>query len=170
MLTALEGPQQPGRLLCIIDSGVVQHHTQLPEMIATYCQRYGIELVCSPCVLPGGEQAKNDPGHISSIHDAIHQHNLCRHSYVLAIGGGPLLDMVGYAGATAHRGVRLIRVPTTVLAQNDAGIGVKNGINAYGKKNFIGTFAPPFAVLNDAHFLTSLAERDWRSGVAEAVK
>jgi 3-dehydroquinate synthase len=78
--------------------------------------------------------------------------------------------MVGYAAATAHRGIRLIRVPTTVLAQNDSGIGVKNGINAFGKKNFLGTFAPPYAVLNDLEFLKTLGDRDWRSGIAEAVK
>ncbi|HSF93072.1 MAG TPA: hypothetical protein VLA51_12830, partial [Paracoccaceae bacterium] len=56
---------------------------------------------------------------------------------------------VGYAAAIAHRGVRLIRMPTTVLSQNDAGVGVKNGINALGRKNFLGTFAPPFAVIID---------------------
>jgi 3-dehydroquinate synthase len=89
---------------------------------------------------------------------------------VLGIGGGAVLDMVGYAAATAHRGIRLIRVPTTVLAQNDSGVGVKNGINAFGKKNFLGTFAPPYAVLNDIDFLTTLDDRDWRSGIAEAVK
>ena len=86
------------------------------------------------------------------------------------IGGGAVIDMVGYAAATAHRGVRLIRVPTTVLSQNDSGIGVKNSINAFGKKNFLGTFAPPVAVLNDADFLTTLSARDWRSGISEAIK
>jgi 3-dehydroquinate synthase len=78
--------------------------------------------------------------------------------------------MVGYAAATAHRGVRLIRVPTTVLSQNDSGVGVKNSVNAFGKKNFLGTFAPPVAVLNDADFLTTLSMRDWRSGISEAIK
>jgi 3-dehydroquinate synthase len=78
--------------------------------------------------------------------------------------------MAGYAAATAHRGVRLIRLPSTVLSQNDSGVGVKNGINAFGKKNFLGTFAPPVAVLNDFAFLETLSERDWRSGISEAVK
>jgi 3-dehydroquinate synthase len=78
--------------------------------------------------------------------------------------------MVGYAAATTHRGIRLIRIPTTVLAQDDAALGVKNGINVLGRKNFIGTFAPPWAVINDSHFLTSLSDRDWISGVAEALK
>jgi len=81
-----------------------------------------------------------------------------------------VLDAVGYAAATAHRGVRLIRVPTTVLAQDDSGVGVKNGINAFGKKNFVGSFAPPHAVLNDFDLLMTLEDRDWRAGISEAVK
>jgi 3-dehydroquinate synthase len=93
-----------------------------------------------------------------------------RHSYVIAIGGGAVLDAVGLATALVHRGLRLVRVPTTVLAQNDAGVGVKNGINFRGGKNAIGTFAPPFAVLDDFTFLLSLTERDWLNGVAEAFK
>ena len=64
----------------------------------------------------------------------------------------------------------MIRVPTTVLAQNDAGVGVKNGINLFGKKNFLGTFSPPFAVLNDIDFIDTLDRRDVVSGCAEAVK
>jgi 3-dehydroquinate synthase len=64
-----------------------------------------------------------------------------------------VLDVVGYAAATAHRGVRLIRVPTTVLAQDDSAVGVKNGVNLFGKKNYLGTFAAPFAVINDFSFL-----------------
>ena len=95
---------------------------------------------------------------------------MCRQSFVLAIGGGAVLDAVGYAAAIAHRGVRLIRMPTTVLAQNDAGVGVKNGINALGRKNFLGTFAPPFAVINDFTFLDTLPTRQLRAGIAEAVK
>ena len=93
-----------------------------------------------------------------------------RHDYILALGGGALLDMVGLAAATAHRGLRHVRVPTTTLSQNDSGVGVKNGINAFGKKNFIGAFAPPFAVINDFQLLNSLGERDKRAGYAEAVK
>jgi 3-dehydroquinate synthase len=89
---------------------------------------------------------------------------------VIAIGGGAVLDAAGYAAATAHRGIRLIRVPTTVLAQDDSAMGVKNGVNAFGKKNYLGTFAPPFAVINDSTFLTTLSDRDWRAGVSEAIK
>jgi 3-dehydroquinate synthase len=120
--------------------------------------------------VPGGERVKNDPSHLADMHRAIQAAGLCRHSYVLAIGGGAVLDVAGYAAATAHRGVRLIRVATTVLSQDDSAVGVKNGINAYGKKNYFGTFAPPYAVVNDIDFLTSLSDRDWRAGLAEAVK
>jgi 3-dehydroquinate synthase len=81
-----------------------------------------------------------------------------------------MLDAVGYAAATTHRGVRIVRAPSTVLAQNDAGVGVKNGINAFGAKNFLGTFAPPFAVINDSELLATLEPRDSRAGMAEAIK
>jgi 3-dehydroquinate synthase len=80
------------------------------------------------------------------------------------------MDAVGLAAALVHRGLRQIRVPTTVLGQNDAGVGVKNGVNFLGGKNALGTFAPPFAVLNDFEFLRTLPERDWLCGVAEAWK
>src|SRR5207247_5778183 len=93
-----------------------------------------------------------------------------RQSYALAIGGGAVLDAVGFAAAIFHRGVRHIRCPTTVLAQSDSGVGVKNAINAFGLKNLLGTFAPPFAVINDQTFLDVLPERDKRAGMAEAVK
>src|SRR5204863_7068510 len=119
---------------------------------------------------PGGERVKNEHGWVLTVHRAVERASLCRHSYVAAVGGGAVLDMAGLAAATAHRGVRLIRIPTTVLSQNDSGVGVKNGVNAFDKKNFLGTFAPPFAVLNDSRFLTTLSDRDWRSGIAEAIK
>ncbi len=81
-----------------------------------------------------------------------------------------MLDAVGFAASAAHRGVRLVRFPTTTLAQDDAGIGVKNGINGFGKKNFIGTFGVPWAVINDESFLATQSDRDWRAGISEAVK
>src|ERR1043165_2572486 len=100
----------------------------------------------------------------------IDPHHIDRHSYIICVGGGALLDMVGLAAATAHRGVRHIRIPTTTLSQDDSGVGIKNGINAFGKKNFIGTFTPPFAVINDFKLLETLSPRDKRAGYVEAVK
>ncbi|HYY87914.1 MAG TPA: 3-dehydroquinate synthase [Chloroflexota bacterium] len=166
------GPGRPSRFLCIVEQGVAAHHPALLASIRAYADRHAgsISLVGAPVVVPGGEDAKNDPSLVSAVHRAIHRARIDRHSYVVAVGGGALLDMIGFAAATAHRGVRLVRVPTTVLAQADSGVGVKNGINAFDKKNFLGTFAPPVAVLNDEQFLTTLSDREWRSGIAEAVK
>ncbi len=162
----------PKKTLCVVDHGVWKHHPELLDAISSYCQYHwsSMCLVCPPLVIDGGESAKNDMANVTRIQEAIHHYGICRHSYVLAIGGGAVIDMVGYAAATAHRGVRLIRVPTTVLSQSDSGIGVKNSVNAFEKKNFLGTFAPPVAVLNDANFLTTLSMRDWRSGISEAIK
>jgi 3-dehydroquinate synthase len=118
----------------------------------------------------GGEPAKSSWNAVSELHRVIDVHHLDRHSYVVAVGGGALLDAVGLAAATAHRGIRHVRIPTTTLSQCDSGVGVKNGINAFGKKNFIGTFAPPFAVINDFRLLATLPNREKRGGYAEAVK
>ena len=159
-----------GKVLFIVDQGVADAHPKLFERIVDYSLAHGLPMACPPLAVPGGEAAKNTREYVDQIHLTISEHGICRHSFVVAIGGGAVLDMVGYAAATAHRGVRLIRVPTTVLSQNDSGVGVKNGINAFGKKNFLGVFAPPFAVLNDFRFLETLSDRDWRSGIAEAVK
>ncbi len=163
---------QPAAVLVIIDRGLLSSQPQLLEEVAAYAQHYqqAICLKASPLAVVGGEAAKNDSAWVEQIQRLISEARLCRHSYVVAIGGGAVLDMVGYAAATAHRGVRLIRVPTTVLAQDDSGIGVKNGINAFGKKNFLGTFAPPYAVINDADVLRTLSQRDWIAGVIEAIK
>ncbi len=89
---------------------------------------------------------------------------------MVVIGGGAVLDAVGFAAAIAHRGIRLVRLPTTTLGQADSGIGVKNSVNLFGKKNWIGTFAVPWAVINDAALLGTLSDRDFICGFAEAVK
>jgi 3-dehydroquinate synthase len=160
------------RLLFVIDEGVADAHPTMIEDVQRYCAAYAetLELAAPPLVVPGGEAIKNHVGPVDEIRSAIDLHGVDRHSYIVAIGGGAVLDMVGYAAATAHRGVRLIRVPTTVLAQDDSAVGVKNGINAFGKKNFVGSFAPPHAVLNDFDLLLTLHDRDWRAGISEAMK
>jgi 3-dehydroquinate synthase len=167
-----DSPKSIRKILFVFDEGMYAHHDDLFERIQHYSKKYSdvFELIDTPVFLPGGEAAKNNPAHIDKIHDAINDADLDRHCYVTAIGGGAVIDAVGYAAATAHRGIRMIRVPTTVLAQNDASVGVKNGVNAYGKKNFLGTFTPPFAVINDSNFLDTLEDRDWRAGISEAIK
>ena len=162
----------PADVAAIVDRGVVDAHPDLLDQVQRYLNdsRDVLRLAGPILVVPGGEAVKNDIKHIDEILRVIQDAGLCRHSYVLAIGGGAVLDAVGYAAATAHRGVRLVRIPTTVLAQDDSAVGVKNGINAFGKKNYLGTFAPPYAVINDFDFLPTLLDRDWRGGIAEAVK
>ena len=171
-VVARSADESPTRVLVVVDRGVLDHHPGLVAQIEEYCRRHRTVLhLAGPVVdVPGGETVKNDIRHVDTIHSAINDAGLCRHSYVIAIGGGAVLDAAGYAAATAHRGIRLIRLPTTVLSQDDSAMGVKNGINAFGKKNYLGTFAPPFAVINDAAFLTTLSERDWRAGISEAIK
>ncbi|HET9054645.1 MAG TPA: 3-dehydroquinate synthase, partial [Cyclobacteriaceae bacterium] len=161
----------PKKLFFVIDAGVIAHHPRLQEQIKNYFARIpGYTLVENMMVIAGGEQAKNTEAAFYEIVKAVDAYGIDRHSYMVAIGGGAVLDLAGYAAAVSHRGIRHIRVPTTVLSQNDSGVGVKNGINFHGKKNFLGTFVPPVAVFNDYFFLTTLSNEEWRSGMSEAVK
>jgi 3-dehydroquinate synthase len=164
-------PNEKVKLLFVIDDGVLKNHPELSKGIKEYCLLHNNQLQFTEClVTEGGEKSKNNYDNVDRIIAAINDNAICRHSFVVAVGGGAVIDMAGFAASIAHRGVKLIRIPTTVLSQNDAAIGVKNGINAYNKKNFIGTFAAPYAILNDSKFLTSLEQRDWIAGVAEAIK
>jgi len=141
------------RILFVIDKGVADAHPSLTTQIIQYFSDGTIaDLSPEILVLPGGEICKNDPRFYEEVVRAIDEHRIDRHSFVAAIGGGAFLDMSGYAAAISHRGVKFIRIPTTVLSQNDSGVGVKNGVNYLGKKNFLGTFAPAVAVFNDMHF------------------
>jgi 3-dehydroquinate synthase len=170
-LTRLE-PVKRHRLAVFLDDGLAACWPKLTTDIAAYADAYprDLELLATPQRVPAGERAKNTPALITDLQRRLLELGVDRHAYVVAVGGGAVLDAVGYVAATTHRGVRHIRVPTTVLAQNDSGIGVKNSVNAFGIKNFVGTFAPPFAVLNDFDFLATLEPRDKVAGMAEAVK
>ena len=170
-LTGRESSQQHD-LVVMIDDGVSDAWPMLQGDIEQYIweNKKNLRLATKPIRVPGGEQCKNDPEILKMVYQQLYQIGVDRHSFIIAIGGGAVLDAVGYAAATTHRGVRLIRMPTTVLAQNDSGVGVKTGINLFNVKNFIGTFAPPYAVINDFRFLTTLSSRDRRAGIAEAVK
>lgn len=161
----------PKKMLFVIDEGILASFPELPDQIRDYFARQpNISLISDLLTVTGGEPAKNDPMLVEKIVDAIDTYGIDRHSFVVGVGGGSVLDLVGYAAAISHRGIRHIRIPTTVLSQNDSGVGVKNGVNYRGKKNFLGTFAPPVAVFNDFRFLRALDIRDWRAGMAEAVK
>lgn len=159
------------KILFVIDEGVVNAHIDLTEAIKNYFSTHNqTQLVQDIIIIPGGEAVKNDTQYLDKVLEAINTYGIDRHSFVAAMGGGAVLDMVGYAATIAHRGIKHIRIPTTVLSQNDSGVGVKNGINYFDKKNFLGTFSPPVAVFNDELFLNTLSDRDWRSGIAEAIK
>ncbi|HSA83036.1 MAG TPA: hypothetical protein VLE23_19620, partial [Geminicoccaceae bacterium] len=155
-------PERRHRCVVFVDGGLLEARPTLSEEIAEYARHHAARmlLVGPPITVPGGEKVKNELFFVEHMLRQVFEHGIDRHSYVIAVGGGALLDAVGLAAATIHRGVRLIRVPTTVLSQDDSGVGVKNGVNLFGVKNFCGTFAPPFAVLNDLDLLTPLAERD----------
>jgi 3-dehydroquinate synthase len=156
----------------VLEDSLALAQPNLSRQIENYFSAHAekLQLVCPPIHIAGGERAKNSDEFVTKIHSHIDRHHIDRHSYLIAIGGGALLDVAGFAAATAHRGVRHVRIPTTTLSQADSGVGVKNGINAFGKKNFIGTFATPFAVLNDFNLLATLKPRDKRAGYVEAVK
>jgi 3-dehydroquinate synthase len=175
VLKTVLGPTRAGgphKCLVVVDESLALSRPGLPAGIEAWFATHAdsVTLVCAPVVIEGGERTKNSYFHVSEIHSLIDRYHIDRHSYVIALGGGALLDMAGLAAATAHRGVRHIRFPSTTLSQADSGVGVKNGINAFGKKNFIGAFAPPHAVINDFELLASLSERDKRAGYVEAVK
>src|SRR5688500_10241100 len=165
-------PQRRHRLLVVVDERVAASAPDLHDAVLGYAAEHAksIELVLPPVIVAGGEAVKNDIAHALSLLKVINDTGLDRQSYVVIVGGGAVLDMASFAAAIAHRGIRVVRVPTTVLAQADSGVGVKNSINLFGKKNFAGTFVPPFAVINDLDFLETLEPRDRIAGVVEAVK
>lgn len=166
-----DGGAVPLVLVCV-DKGAAEARPGLLPDLDRYFRQHAASMRASapPVLVPGGEAAKNGWDDVRSLMGLIGSRHMCRHSYVLALGGGSVLDMVGFAASLVHRGLRLIRLPSTVLAQNDAGVGVKNGMNERHTKNFVGTFAPPFAVIDDFELLTSLSDRDWIGGTAEAFK
>ncbi len=167
--------REPGRrhrCLVFIDDGLLRARRGIGDEVAAYARHHRVhmELVADPFPVPGGEVIKKDLAFVERMQRALYEHHVDRHSYAIAIGGGAVLDAVGLVAATTHRGVRHVRVPTTVLAQDDSGVGVKNGVNLFEQKNFVGTFAPPWAVINDLDFIDQLDPRDRIAGMAEAVK
>ncbi len=159
------------RVLIVLEKAVAAGQPGLEAAIrAWFAAQDGLLVLAGLRIIPGGEPCKNDWPLVEELWAAINDAGIDRHSYVIAIGGGAVLDLVGFAAATAHRGIRLVRMPTTTLSQADGGVGVKNGVNHFGKKNWVGTFAVPFAVINDFRFLESLPVGDRRDGVIEAIK
>jgi 3-dehydroquinate synthase len=158
--------------LVVWDGGLAEAFPDFAASVVAWFAAHeeSVQLVGEPIELKGGEAVKNDFEQLRLIWTAIEAAGLCRHSYVVAVGGGAVLDLVGFAAATAHRGIPVVRLPTTSLSQGDGGIGVKNGINFFGKKNWLGSFGVPHAVINDLVFLHQLPPRERRAGLIEAIK
>lgn len=163
---------RPPRVQFWLDGDVASADPGLVDRIKTFADAQADRLmrIGNVQLVPGGEPIKNDIHVLERMLKVFNVSDLDRRSYVVAIGGGAVLDAVGFAAAIAHRGIRLVRLPTTTLAQGDSGVGVKNGVNLFTKKNWIGTFAVPWAVINDAKLLTTLSDRDFVCGFSESVK
>lgn len=164
--------KRPSRVQFWVDMDVARANPSLVSKIRTFSDAYADDIcrVGNVQMVPGGEDIKNDIHILERMLKVFNVSDLDRRSYVVVIGGGAVLDAVGFAAAIAHRGIRLVRLPTTTLAQADSGVGVKNAVNLFGKKNWIGSFATPWAVINDAALLSTLSNRDFVCGFSEAVK
>jgi 3-dehydroquinate synthase len=121
------------------------------------------------CVLAGGE-AQKTLGNVALIIDALVSARLNRDGMVLALGGGVIGDIAGFAAASYQRGIAIVQLPTTLLAMVDSSVGGKTGVNHPGGKNLIGAFHQPTAVIADTDTLSTLPERELRSGFTEIVK
>lgn len=137
------------------------------ERLADTLAGHGVAVL--PIVLPDGEQYKNAAS-IEQIYDALLQHRAERKTTLIALGGGVIGDMTGFAAATYQRGVPFIQVPTTLLAQVDSSVGGKTGINHPLGKNMIGAFYQPKLVLADTRTLNTLPDRELSAGLAEVIK
>ena len=170
MLARLLQTNGRAKVLIFLEDAVAEAFPKLERQISEYFSSTpGLELKRVE-IAPGAEICKRDEKVLHAVWDAVNEEKIDRHSYIFAIGGGAFLDVVGFGAATAHRGVRLVRFPTTTLSQDDSGVGVKNGINAFGKKNWLGSFAIPYAVVNDFAFLHTQPNEVRRDGLVEAVK
>lgn len=168
-------PREPGesvRAMVFWDAGLELAFPGIAQRVQAWFAAHQdrVRLAAPPIAVRGGEGVKNEFRELEAVWSAINTAGLCRHSYVIALGGGAVLDMVGFAAATAHRGIPLVRLPTTSLSQADGGVGVKNGVNHFGKKNWLGAFGVPHAVVNDLAFLHGLPVGARRAGLIEAVK
>ena len=137
------------------------------DRLAASLDRAGLRSTSIVC--PPGERAKSY-AEFARVADALIEARIERRDVVIALGGGVIGDLAGFCAATLRRGVRLVQIPTTLLAQVDSSVGGKTGINSRHGKNLVGAFHQPSLVLADTNCLNSLSERDFRAGFAEVVK
>jgi 3-dehydroquinate synthase len=154
-----------GTKVLLVSNPVVAEHYGA----AALASLRAVDLAASLQVVEAGEDQKT-PATVAQIHDAAFASKLERGSLIVALGGGVVGDMAGFAAATWLRGIAVVQVPTTLLAMVDAAIGGKTGVNHPGGKNLIGAFHQPRAVLIDPTTLATLPEREFRAGMAEVIK
>ena len=156
---------KPGKKILVVSNADVAGPYSEACLNSLKGKGYNVELL----VIEAGEEQKHLRT-ISQIHDAAFAFKLERSSMLLALGGGVVGDMTGFAAATWLRGVGVVQVPTTLLAMVDASIGGKTGVNHPGGKNLIGAFHQPHLVLIDPTTLDTLPIREFRAGMAEVIK
>ena len=153
-----------GKVLVVSNPVIFKHYG---ETVISSLGEAGFDV--SHCVLPAGERYKTLRS-IEKIHNAAFEHHLERSSTMVALGGGVIGDMAGFAAATWLRGIAVVQVPTSLLAMVDASMGVKTGVNHPQGKNLIGAFHQPNLVLIDPNVLATLPGREFRAGMAEVIK
>ncbi|MEC3948947.1 3-dehydroquinate synthase [Sphingobium sp. HWE2-09] len=153
-----------GRMVVVTDANVAA--TQLPRLDASL---RAANIAVEPIILPPGEQTKSWR-HLEQLLDALLALEIERGDHIVALGGGVIGDLVGFAASILKRGCHFIQLPTTLLAQVDSSVGGKTAINAKAGKNLIGSFYQPALVLIDPSTLDSLPPRETRAGYAEVVK
>jgi 3-dehydroquinate synthase len=162
----------PGRDLCVVTNTTVAG-LYLEKLQTTLAAPHDARRTAAPriahCVLPDGERYKTLET-VGRVFDALVGAGLNRDSTILALGGGVVGDIAGFAAACYQRGVGYVQVPTTLLAQVDSSVGGKTGVNHPGGKNLIGAFHQPLAVIADTDTLTTLPDRELRAGLAEVIK
>jgi 3-dehydroquinate synthase len=163
-LSREQGFKAGTRALVVTNPEVAEHYGA-PVLASLGAAGFEADLL----VLEAGEEQKT-PASVALIHDACLARRLERSSLIVALGGGVIGDMTGYAAATWLRGIAVVQVPTTLLAMVDAAIGGKTGVNHPGGKNLIGAFHQPRLVLIDPDTLATLPEREFRAGMAEVIK
>ncbi|HWX80068.1 MAG TPA: 3-dehydroquinate synthase [Steroidobacteraceae bacterium] len=155
--------QIPGRDLLIVTNTTVAK-LYLAKLTGSFAQRR-----IADCILPDGEQHKTLQT-AGWVFDALIANRMNRDATVLALGGGVVGDIAGFAAACYQRGIGYVQIPTTLLAQVDSSVGGKTGVNHSGGKNLIGAFYQPRAVIADTDVLATLPDRELKSGLAEVIK
>lgn len=148
---------------------IVTNDTIAPLYLQTLQQQLEAQFTVAVCILPDGEQYKNQAS-IEQIYDALMAQHFNRDVTLIALGGGVVGDMTGFAAASFMRGVNFIQIPTTLLSQVDSSVGGKTGINHPQGKNMIGAFWQPRMVLADMNTLQTLPARELSAGLAEVIK